>query len=90
MPVIKMNRTYKIDHDKVEKILKGSLDSIPSPSTSEIQIVFTILNLKVPPIKCDLVTGRLREQPVVSFLGKTVVISVSPLINVFITKVISK
>ena len=34
--------------------------------------------------------GRLREQPVVSFLGKTVVISVSPVINVLLTKVISK
>ena len=47
-------------------------------------------SLRIKALKCDLVTGRLREQPVVSFLGKTVVISVSSVINVLVTKVISK
>ena len=41
-------------------------------------------------VKCDQVMGRFRKQPVVSFLGKTVVISVSSVINVLVTKVISK
>ena len=48
------------------------------------------LLLEATTLKSVLLYSRLRIISVVSFLGKTVVISVEPIINKYVTKVVSK
>ena len=82
-----VNCAYKSGSPTVPMSLFCLLDTLNQPWTRE---PLSYNEYWICLLKCDLVTGRLREQPVVSFLGKTVVISVSSVINVLVTKVISK